>query len=287
MTGRLRAGEQQESDLPAVTFVTSRDGVRLRTVHLPPPAGSLVGVVLVPGFSCSWEKAFVRRVARWLLPYAGVVVLDLRGQGRSAGRSTLGDLEPLDVDAAVAQARRLGYERVVTLGFSLGGAAALRHAGLLGELTTHPVDAVVSVSAASRWWRLELPRMRRLARLTTTRTGRGVTRVVLRTRVARRAEYGIGLGPVDVVGRIAPVPLLVVHGGRDGYLTTGNAEEIFAAAGEPRELWLWPEYGHAELALDAGQAALIGAHLADLLGRAGAQPDACPPGAAGATMGTP
>lgn len=274
-------------------YVRSADGVRLRTVHLPSPAGRGVGVVLAPGFSCSWNKAFVRRVAHGLVPYAGVVAVDLRGQGRSGGRCTLGDREPLDVDAAVAQARGLGYDRVVTLGFSMGGAAVLRHAALLAELTTHPVDAVISVSAASRWWRLELPRMRRLARLATTRTGRGVTRLALRTRIEARAEYGTGPGPADVVGRIAPVPLLLVHGGRDSYLTADNADELYAAAGEPRELWLWPDYGHAELALDARQVAQIGAHLPTLLARVGLAAPSRRAGAAadpdhlGATMDRP
>jgi pimeloyl-ACP methyl ester carboxylesterase len=155
-------------------------------------------VVLVPGFSCSWDKPFVRRVARWLTPYAGVVVLDLRGQGQSGGLSTLGNLEALDVDAAVAQARALGYARVVTVGFSMGGAAVLRQAGLHGELTAERVDAVVSISAASRWWRLETRRMRNLARLTTTRPGRGVARALMRTRIDPRARYGVAAAPVDV-----------------------------------------------------------------------------------------
>jgi pimeloyl-ACP methyl ester carboxylesterase len=272
VTGGFPDDERQES----VTFVTSADGVRLRTVHLPCAGPGDVGVVLVPGFSCSWDKPFVRRVARWLTPYAGVVVLDLRGQGQSGGLSTLGNLEALDVDAAVAQARALGYARVVTVGFSMGGAAVLRQAGLHGELTAERVDAVVSISAASRWWRLETRRMRNLARLTTTRPGRGVARALMRTRIDPRARYGVAAAPVEVVGRIAPVPLLVVHGSRDAYLTDDNAVELHAAAGEPRALWLWPTYGHAELALDREQTDRIGAQLEVLLA---ASPDA--------TMGPP
>jgi pimeloyl-ACP methyl ester carboxylesterase len=248
--------------------VVSPDGVPLRTVHLAPDAPTDVGVVLVPGFSCSWDKPFVQRVARWLTPYAGIVVLDLRGHGASGGRSTLGDREALDVDAAVAEARRLGYRRVVTLGFSMGGAAVLRHAGLLGSDTTEPVEAVVSVSAASRWLRIETPRMRWLTWLCTTSAGRAVAQRTMRTRIDPQARYGgAALSPEVAITRIAPVPVLVVHGGRDAYLLPGNAEDLYAAAGEPRELWLWPDYGHAELALDAEQTAAIGRHLGPLLAR--------------------
>ncbi len=273
MTDGFPPRERQGS----VTRVSAADGVALRTVHLAADRPTEVAVVLVPGFSCSWDKPFVQRVARWLTPYAGVVVVDLRGQGASAGRSTLGDREVLDVDAAVSEARRLGYARVVTLGFSMGGAAVLRHAGLLGSDTREPVDAVVSVSAASRWWRIETPRMRWLAWLCTTAAGRRVAERAMRTRIDPQARYGEGaVTPEVAIARIAPVPVLVVHGGRDAYLLPGNAEDLYAAAGEPRELWLWPDYGHAELALDAEQTSAIGRHLGLLVARG---PDA--------TMGRP
>ena len=70
----------------------------------------------------------------------GVIAIDFRGHGRSGGRSTVGDREVLDVDAAARHARHLGYRRVGLIGFSMGGAVVVRHAGLLGG-----VDAVVSV----------------------------------------------------------------------------------------------------------------------------------------------
>jgi fermentation-respiration switch protein FrsA (DUF1100 family) len=49
-----------------------------------------------------------------------------------------------------------------------------------------------------------------------------------------------------VAGRIAPVPLLVVHGDADHYFPVEHAEQLFAAAQEPKELWLEPGFGHAE-----------------------------------------
>ncbi len=274
MTGGFPFDEQQGSAVTA-------DGVRLRTVHLQPGAAASPGLALVvaPGFSCSWEKTFVRRVARWFSAYAGVLVVDLRGQGRSGGLCTLGDDEALDVDAAVGAVRRLGYGMVATVGFSMGGAAVVRQAGLFGERTTEPVDAVVSVSAASRWWRVDTPRMRRLERLATTAAGRAVTRRVLGTRIDPGAHRRQPASPEEVVGRIAPVPLLVVHGDRDPYLLPANAVELHAAARDPRELWIWPGYGHAELALTREHVERIADHLATVLtvARAGAIPATTPP----------
>lgn len=213
------------------------DGVRLHLVEIARPGA--LAVVLVPGFSCSWAKPFVRRVAGWLAGHAGVVAVDLRGHGRSGGVSTLGAQEVLDVDAAVAFARR-SYDRVVTLGFSMGAGSVLRHAALHGERTAEPVGAVVAVSAASRWWRTETRRMRRLHLLAGTGPGRAATRVALRTRVDPAAAADPPTPPVELVARIAPTPLLVVHGEADPYLTTDNARELFAAAGDPKELWVLP-----------------------------------------------
>ena len=50
----------------------------------------------------------------------------------------------------------------------------------------------------------------------------------------------------ELAARIAPVPLLVVHGDADHYFPVEHAEHLFAAAGEPKELWLEPGFGHAE-----------------------------------------
>ena len=44
-------------------------------------------------------------------------------------------------------ARELGYQRVATVGFSMGASIVLRHAGLIGG-----ADAVVSVSGPGRWY---------------------------------------------------------------------------------------------------------------------------------------
>lgn len=247
------------------------DGIRLHLVELVHPGP--LAVVLVPGFSCSWDKPFVRRVAGWLAEHAGVVAVDLRGHGRSGGRSTLGAQEVLDVDAAVAYARR-SYAQVVTVGFSMGGGSVLRHAALLGARTTEPVDAVVAISAASRWWRTETRPMRRLHLLAGTAPGRAVTRLALRTRVDRDAADDPPTPPVALVDRIAPTPLLLVHGADDPYLTTENARELHAAAGRGTELWILPGYGHAELAVDEALAGRLGRHLPDLVARRSPAPDA-------------
>jgi fermentation-respiration switch protein FrsA (DUF1100 family) len=55
-----------------------------------------------------------------------------------------------------------------------------------------------------------------------------------------------GVRPVDVVGRIGPRPLLVIHCRPDTVVPLPNGERIFAAAREPKEFWIVPAGSHAE-----------------------------------------
>ena len=73
-----------------------------------------------------------------------------------------------DVDAAVGAARADGADAVVTVGLSMGGGAALRQAAL----GRHRPDAVVSVSAVSRWYVRDTRPMRRVHWLLETTAGR-------------------------------------------------------------------------------------------------------------------
>lgn len=247
------------------------DGERLAATLLPGPGE--VCVVLAHGFSGSLAKPALRRVAEGLARSASVLAYDARGHGASTGTTTLGDLEVLDVDAAVAAARALGFRRVVTCGWSMGGATVLRHAALRGTpVTGHrlsaPPDAVISVSATSRWFVRDTVAMRRLHRVVETRTGRAFARRVMATRVAADAWDPLPASPVECVAAVAPIPLLIVHGDRDGYFPVEHPHALATAAGEPVELWLLAGFGHAENAATPELLDRLGRHLPVLLGRA-------------------
>lgn len=246
-----------------VLTLHTRDGVRLAGTHLEPRAGAPAGlaVVLAHGFSGHHRKPAQWALAQSLRSYAGVVALDLRGHGRSGGLSTLGDREVLDVEAGVRAARDLGYADVATVGFSMGGSSVLRHAALVGG-----VDAVVSVSATSRWFVRDTVPMRRLHWLVERRLGRRISRHLMGTRIVPAWDEEPE-SPVDVVGRIAPTPLLLVHGDRDSYFTVEHPHALRDAANEPVELWLVEGFGHAESAVTPQLMARIGAHLPVLLAR--------------------
>jgi fermentation-respiration switch protein FrsA (DUF1100 family) len=213
------------------------------------------------GFTGSWRRPAVRRVAGVLSGNGGVVSFDFRGHGRSGGHSTVGDREPLDLSAAVAWARELGYQRIATLGFSMGAAVAIRHAALHGR--ADGIHAVAAVSGPSRWYYRDTVPMRRAHWVIERRLGRLVGRLILRTRVAATGWDPIPEPPHQAVAMIAPIPLLIVHGDADHYFPVDHARTLYERAGEPRQLWLEPGFGHAENAASDDLVRRIGAWLAD------------------------
>ena len=167
--------------------VRTDDGAELAGLVLParlprpPRAGARpLTFVVAHGFTNSVARAPFLRLAGWLAPFGEVRALDFRGHGRSGGGSgTGGDPEMRDVDAAVAAARADGADAVVTLGLSMGGGAVLRQAAL----GRHRPDAVVSVSAVSRWYVRDTRPMRRVHWLLETTLGRRLGARAVRLRL--------------------------------------------------------------------------------------------------------
>ncbi|MCH0566101.1 MULTISPECIES: alpha/beta hydrolase [unclassified Streptomyces] len=244
------------------TFLSTADGVTIDAVYDPGTTagdaaaspGSGPVFVIAHGFTGDADRPHVRRAAAAFARYGAVVTFSFRGHGASGGRSTVGDREVLDLAAAVAWARGLGHARVVTVGFSMGGSVVLRHAALYGPGTAREhearTDAVVSVSAPARWYYRGTAPMRRLHWLVTRPAGRLVGRLGFRTRIHHRQWEPVPLSPVEAVPRIAPAPLLVVHGDRDGYFPLDHPRMLAEAAGDHGELWLEAGMGHAEHAAD-------------------------------------
>jgi pimeloyl-ACP methyl ester carboxylesterase len=232
-----------KSVVTTATLVTE-DGVPIDAVHLPGPHD--LAIVMAHGFTQSWQRPTVWRVARRFNLKAGVVTFDFRGHGRSGGLSTLGDKEIYDLDVAVGYARELGYRKVATVGFSMGASVVLRQAALRGG-----VDAVVSVSGPGRWYYRGTGPMRRVHFVAEKRVGRLIARRLLQTRIDPHGwPVPDPLPPADAAGRISPVPLLIVHGDKDLYFPPEHGQQIYAGAREPRELWVIPGFGHAERATD-------------------------------------
>jgi fermentation-respiration switch protein FrsA (DUF1100 family) len=98
-----------------------------------------------------------------------------------------------------------------------------------------------------------------------------------------------GLDPIQVVDRIAPRALLIIHGQADELIPVEDAHALYARAGEPKQLWVVPEVAHARVAEvePAAYAERVKTFFEQSLLRAGAavEPTGEPAAAAGAEHG--
>jgi pimeloyl-ACP methyl ester carboxylesterase len=222
--------------IPAGPFTTrSVDGVTLRGHRL---GAGAVAMVFCHGFLGWHRKARLVRFQEELARRFTVYAFDFRGHGGSGGQCAFGGREQLDVDAVVQVARDDGFDRVVTFGGSMGGIAVIRHAALIGG-----IDGVVAVSTPATWTGHDSVAIRRAVWLTSTPSGRLLLRST-GTRVA--ATWDRVQAPLDVVDRVSPIPLLLVHGRDDHFFDEEQAWMLYRKAGAPKRLLLARRFGHAE-----------------------------------------
>ena len=231
----VTAISSQFSSWAELLAVTTSDGVRLVGTRLgrADPA-----IVFCHGFMGWHRKPSVARLVEALAAWFTVSAFDLRGHGRSGGLCTFGDSEIMDVDAVVDEARSRGHSLVATVGASMGGIAAIRHAALMDG-----VDAVVSISVPARWEGHRSPAVRRMQWFTTTWQGRQLCRAA-GVRIAM--SWNDPEAPEDVIGKIAPTPMVIVHGRDDHYFDEDEAWRLYRRAGAPKRLLLASRFGHAE-----------------------------------------
>lgn len=215
--------------------VETDDGMKLRGDRL---GSGRVAIVFCHGFLGWRRKPRLVRFQEALANRFTVYGFDFRGHGESEGLSAFGALEHLDIQAVVRQARQDGFDRVVTFGGSMGGIAVIRHAALIGG-----IDAVVTVSTPARWDGHDSEAVRRLAWLTATWWGQRLLRGsgVRVSQAFQRVEE-----PADLVGKISPIPLLLVHGRDDHFFDEEQAWLLYRRANPPKRLFLASRFGHAE-----------------------------------------
>ena len=235
----LRArGERDAYDVAHSQFwCDAEDGVRLAGTRVGPDRD--VAVVIAHGFMAYRTKPRWRVLAEGLAARFTVYTFDMRGHGQSAGACTGGEKELTDVHAVVSYARSRGHTRVVTVGGSLGGIAVIAEAAAFED-----VDGMVSISAPAQWATSDSKMVRRMTWLFTSPLGRALARRVMGTTI--NLEWGNPLPPADVIGRISPIPVLIIHGEDDHFFPPSDAQLLYERAGDPKRLLVLPSFGHAE-----------------------------------------
>ena len=215
--------------------VTTPDGLALLAWYQPPARESGRVVLYLHG-----NAAHIGHRAYRLGPFQrlgwGVLLLEYRGYGGNPGRPSEAGLI-IDAPAGLAALQAMGFSlsAIVVWGESLGTGPAVQLA------VEHKVGAVL----------LESPY----------------------TSIADIARLRYRLFPVDrllldrfdSLRRVGSVqaPVLVMHGAHDQIVPVAMGRAVYAAAPDPKQLWIAPHAGHLDL-VEAGAIEVAGQFVTEL-----------------------
>lgn len=227
-----------------VTFQAA-DGLTLHGWMVP----STNGCVLVVGHGLGENRTQWTDVAIEIAKHGcGALLFDWRAHGESDGTTaTWGDAEQADFSAAIDFASKrpdVSPDRIVGFGFSIGASAVAM------ESARDP--RVRGVILAAVWPSLDEEmdyKEQRFGALSAWPSKAGLRHAGVRLDRVR---------PIDVVGSIAPRPLLLVTGDADDDTPLDVETRVFAAAGEPKTMWIAKGAGHGEY-LAADRVGFLGA----------------------------
>lgn len=230
-----------------VAFKT-RDGLELKGWFIPSTTGDKRTIVMCHGWGDN--KGELLKQTYFLNENGGFNLLyfDFRSHGESEGEvTTIGGLETIDFDAAVEWLRKAKpdlADSIGVFGLSMGAAVTVaslpKHPDLRCAVVESPFSDYRTVIKRWAWNNMKLPYYPLVA----------LTLVILRSRV-RDPEID-RFNPVEAAPKIAPRPLFVIGGEFDRLMTPEDVRKVFAAAREPKQLWMVPEAWHAKCREAAG-----------------------------------
>jgi uncharacterized protein len=216
--------------------LSSASGARL-AAWLVIPNNPIGALVVLHGVHAD-RSAMVSRIA--LLSQNGYAVLapDLQGHGESTGdHITYGYLESRDAECCIAFLKeKFPGSPIGGIGVSLGGAALVlaNNRNQAQAIVLESVYTTIAEAAENR-----------VARFT------GPLSTVLTPLLLFQLKPRLGIGedelrPIESI-RALQCPLLVISGTADRHTTLSQTKALFAAANEPKELWLAPGAAHVDL----------------------------------------
>lgn len=241
------APSEYQAVYETISFV-SEDGVPLKGWLVKPshPRAKSPAIIICHGVGAN--KSDFTELAASLVRRGYVVLLfDFRAHGESSGsRTSLGYHEQKDVLAALSilKAREeIDLRHIGIYGFSMGGSTAILTAAQSGAFSAVVADsAFTSLKDQARTAVTSFYHLPSFPFLHLAIIG---YELYFQTRVENVA-------PINVIAKISPVPVLIIAGEEDRLIPAENGQKLFAAAGEPKELWIIPGADHGGTLVAAG-----------------------------------
>ena len=223
-------------DAKELSFISTMDGVPQKAWFVP--ARGERAIILIHGLhNNAWGCQAPDYVHAYRQAGFDVFLFDLRGHGQSGGdHFGLGLLEQNDVGDAVKLLMEQGFKpgHIGIHGTSYGASIAL--------LATARIDEIAAVIADSAFANIRDVIGGELERQTGLPSD--FAEILLPgLRMLGLMIYSLDINesaPENVIGRILPRPILLIHGTEDSIIPYEHAKRLKAAAGESTELWAIP-----------------------------------------------
>jgi len=226
-----------ELGLPAetVTFSPLSGDYQVSGWYIPSPQAKAT-ILVCPGYRTGMADLLGISAHLWRAGH-NILVFEYYGHGRAVGRSvTLGYREVNDFLGAVAYAKeRAPLAHLGVLAYSMGAAVAI-----MGCARNSDVEALVVDSAFATHQSVFDYNFRHIFHLPSAPFAWLVDYIL-----GLRAGYHFHqVEPLRDISHIAPRPILIIHSTNDTIVDPHDASRLYAAAGEPKELWLVPGLEH-------------------------------------------
>lgn len=219
----------------------TEDGLSLAGWYIPPqPEADGATIIYAHGFGGN-RANLLAQAAMLVQRGYGALLFDFRNHGDSEGEvTTFGLLEVRDVAAALAYLLaqpEVNPERIGLVGHSMGGAIAIRAAAQMPE-----IKAVVVESSFTSLQDNVVEGVRFIAHLPAFPFAPLIIYFG-----QKEAGMDIRVRPIEEVAHISPRPILFIHGEDDRFISPENSRRLYAAAGDPKELYILPGVGHIDV----------------------------------------
>lgn len=193
-------------------------------------------IIICPGYRGRRSDVLGMAGQLWRAGY-NVLAFEYYGHGTVVGKPvTLGYREINDFLGAVAYARqRAPHTRLGAVGYSMGASVSI-----MGCARTTEVDALVADSGFATHRSAIEYAVNRTLHLPYILFD-WVTDFMLWWRAGYHFKQ---VEPLRDIAHIAPRPILIIHGLQDTMVNPRDASLLYAAAKEPKELWLVPGVDH-------------------------------------------
>lgn len=218
------------ADFEEISFPSERSGRQVRGWWLGRPETSRV-IIGCAGYRGSrWQLVGIG-TALWRAGF-NTLLFDYPGHGVDLGRRvSLGYYELGDFLGVLDYVRgRLRDACIGVIGYSMGGAV-----GILGSARRPEVRALVTDSAFARHADVVAQAIYNTVHLPVGPLFASIADYFL---PLLAGYHYADVEPITSVAAIAPRPLLIIHGTQDPTIPIEHARRLYAAAGEPKELWL-------------------------------------------------